>query len=100
MTASTAAARVQSPGGRKTGDVFWRDGRIVDDDAGGLAAGLGGMGRDIVDLGSRQLCDGGDIVQKCEKATHLIGHSRACLDLNSGTMLPPRRRRNRARPWL
>ena len=59
------------PGGRKTGDVFGRDGRIVDDDAGGLSSGLGGMGRKIVDLGGRKLGDGGDVVQKCERATHL-----------------------------
>lgn len=56
--------------------TFGHDGRIVDDDAGGLAASLNRMGRDIVDLGRRQLCDGGNVVQKCEKATHLIGHSR------------------------
>ena len=57
-------------------DVFWRHGRIIDDDAGGLAASLNRMGRDIIDLGGRPLCDGGDAVQKCEKATHLIDHSR------------------------
>jgi hypothetical protein len=29
------------------------------------------MGRNIVDLRRRQLCDGSDVVEQCEKATHL-----------------------------
>jgi hypothetical protein len=34
-------------------------------------SGLGGMGRNIVDLSRRQLRDGSDVVEQCEKATHL-----------------------------
>ena len=71
-------------------DVFRRDGRIVDDDAKRLCAGLGrivdhrpcdldadasGLRGDVVDMGGGEFGEGSDVVEKREKSAHFISRS-------------------------
>ncbi len=49
-------------------DIFRGDGRVVDDDARRLGAGLCRLSCDIVERGCRHLRNGCDIIEKCEQA--------------------------------
>jgi len=58
----------QLSGRGKAGDVARRDGRVVDDDARGLGAGLHRLARHIVQRCGRRLGERGDVVEKGDQA--------------------------------
>ena len=60
----------QLAGGCDTGDVFRRHGRIVHDNACGLARSFRRVRGNVIDLRRSHLGDGGDVVEQCEKAAH------------------------------
>jgi hypothetical protein len=50
----------------QAGDIFRRHCGVVDDDTCSLAAGLGRLRSNIVELAGCQFRDGGYVVEKCE----------------------------------
>ena len=54
--------------GGEADHVARRDRRVVDHDAGGLGAGLGGLARDVVERGRRHLGERGDVVEKGDQS--------------------------------
>ena len=67
----------QFPLCRKAADIFRGHGRVVDQDAHGLATDLGRRPRNVIHRRRRHLRDRRDIVQKCQKPAHTRPH-RSC----------------------